>query len=234
MQWGNHAGRQSGGNGHSQMKESQAGFLLKRTFDFLVALTALLISWPLILVVALVIRIVMGSPVLFRQQRPGYKEKIFTFYKFRTMSDARDEQGRLLPDEARLTRLGRLLRSWSLDELPQLWNVLKGDLSIVGPRPLLIEYLPLYTPEQRRRHEVMPGLVGWAVVNGRNANSWEQKFAFDLWYVEHRSFILDLKIIFKALWMVISREGISYGDEATMPRFTGSQGPLSSGKPEQG
>jgi len=204
------------------MKQPRIQLALKRVFDLLVAGTALVIVSPVFLAVSLAIRLIMGPPILFRQQRPGHKEKIFTLYKFRTMSDAHDGQGQLLPDEQRLTGLGRFIRSWSLDELPQLWNVLKGDLAIIGPRPLLIEYLELYTRDQHRRHELMPGLVGWAGVNGRNANSWEKKFAYDLWYVDHYSFGLDLKIFFKAIWQVITREGVSFENEATMPRFQGS------------
>jgi len=196
---------------------------LKRVLDVLIAGTALLVLFPLILLLCLLIWLTMGSPVLFRQPRPGYREKIFTIYKFRTMTQERDAQGNFLPDTDRLTRFGQFLRSWSLDELPQLWNVLKGDLSLIGPRPLLIEYLDLYTPEQRRRHEVMPGLVGWAGVNGRNANTWGKKFELDLWYVDHWSLWLDLRILLKASWIVLKREGIYQAGEDTMARFTGRQ-----------
>ena len=174
------------------------------------------------LILALLVRIFLGSPVIFSQQRPGLKGKPFTLYKFRTMTDARDEKGQLLPDAERLTRFGRFLRASSLDELPELWNILRGDMSFVGPRPLLMEYLPLYTPEQMRRHEVRPGLTGWAQVNGRNALSWEEKFRHDVWYVDNRNFLLDLKILLMTLASVVSRDGISQHGEATMSRFTGT------------
>jgi lipopolysaccharide/colanic/teichoic acid biosynthesis glycosyltransferase len=164
----------------------------------------------------------MGKPVLFRQTRPGLHGVPFLMIKFRTMRDAVDASGVPLPDAARLTRLGRFLRSSSLDELPELWNVLKGEMSLVGPRPLLMEYLPLYSAEQARRHEVRPGVTGWAQVNGRNALSWEDKFALDLWYVENRSLWLDLKIVWMTIRKVIKRDGISAEGEATMPKFTGS------------
>ena len=172
------------------------------------------------LLIALAIRITMGSPVIFRQVRPGLHGRPFVIYKFRTMLDLRDEKGNLLPDEKRLTRLGKFLRRFSLDELPELWNVVKGDMSLVGPRPLLMEYLPLYTPEQARRHEVKPGLTGWAQINGRNALSWEEKFKLDVWYVDNLSFWLDMKIIFLTIWKVLKGEGISAPGHATMPKFT--------------
>jgi sugar transferase EpsL len=202
-------------------KSPQDGFAgaFKRFWDFIVALFALILFSPLMLLVAFMIRISIGSPVLFRQRRPGFREKIFTLYKFRTMNDAKDERGNLLPDEIRLTGLGKLLRSLSLDELPQLINVIKGDLSLVGPRPLLIEYLERYEPEQRKRHLVKPGITGWAQVNGRNAISWEQKFAYDVYYVEHWSLLLDLKILALTIWKVIKREGISQDGKATMEEF---------------
>jgi lipopolysaccharide/colanic/teichoic acid biosynthesis glycosyltransferase len=164
----------------------------------------------------------MGSPVLFRQRRPGKDEKIFELVKFRTMRDAQDEQGRRLPDEARLTGLGRWMRSASLDELPQLWNVLRGPLSFVGPRPLLVEYLPRYTEEQKRRHLVKPGITGWAQVNGRNAITWEEKFSLDTWYVDHWSLGLDMKTLWMTVARVITRHGISSSNSATMPEFFGS------------
>jgi len=192
---------------------------IKRVFDFFVAGLLLVLLSPLLLVTALLIRIRMGSPLLFRQQRPGYREKLFTVSKFRTMTNACNKSGKLLPDEERLTRLGRIIRSLSLDELPQLWNVLKGDLSLVGPRPLLIEYLERYTPEQRRRHEVKPGITGWAQVNGRNAITWEDKFKCDVWYVENWSLWLDIKILMMTVWKVIKREGISQRGRATMEEF---------------
>ena len=182
---------------------------IKRLFDFLAALVLLVLLAPLMLILALLVRIFLGSPVIFSQQRPGLKGKPFTLYKFRTMTDARDEKGQLLPDAERLTRFGRFLRASSLDELPELWNILRGDMSFVGPRPLLMEYLPLYTPEQMRRHEVRPGLTGWAQVNGRNALSWEEKFRHDVWYVDNRNFLLDLKILLMTLASVVSRDGIS-------------------------
>ncbi len=197
----------------------------KRVLDILGSLIGLILFSPFMGGVALLLRLTMGPPVLFRQQRPGLHGKPFTLYKFRTMTDARDAQGNLLPDEQRLTRLGRFLRSTSLDELPELWNVLKGDMSLVGPRPLLMEYLPLYTPEQFRRHEVRPGITGWAQIHGRNALSWEERFALDVWYVDHVSLGLDLKILALTLWKVLTREGISHPGSDTMPKFTGSRAP---------
>ncbi len=198
--------------------------MLKRLFDLLTALLMLAMLSPLILLVALLARFALGSPVLFKQQRPGLHGKPFYFYKFRTMTDDRDNAGNLLSDELRLTSFGRLLRRLSLDELPQLINVAKGDMSLVGPRPLLMEYLPLYTPEQARRHEVRPGITGWAQVNGRNALSWEDKFALDVWYVDHQSLWLDIKILWTTVRKVIQRDGISQVGEATMSKFIGSKG----------
>lgn len=195
---------------------------MKRLFDLAAALTALLLLIPLLSVVALGVRARLGSPVLFRQQRPGLHGRSFTLYKFRTMLDARTADGEPLPDAQRLTRFGRFLRASSLDELPELWNVLTGEMSLVGPRPLLMEYLPLYTARQFRRHEVRPGITGWAQVNGRNAISWEEKFEYDVWYVEHRSFGLDLRILAMTLAQLFRRHGIRHGEHATMPRFTGS------------
>jgi lipopolysaccharide/colanic/teichoic acid biosynthesis glycosyltransferase len=174
-------------------------------------------------VLVLIIRIKLGSPALFRQIRPGIYGEVFTLVKFRTMSDERGPDGLLLDDARRLTRLGRFLRASSLDELPELWNVIRGDMSLVGPRPLLVEYLPLYTPEQARRHEVRPGITGWAQVNGRNAISWEDKFALDVWYVDNQSLWLDIKILWMTLRKVLVRDGISAAGNATMPKFTGSQ-----------
>ncbi len=197
----------------------------KRLLDLVGAGVGLLLLAPLMLLIAILVRVGLGSPVLFRQQRPGLHGKPFTLYKFRTMTDARDAQGNLLPDEQRLTRLGRFLRSTSLDELPELWNVLKGDMSLVGPRPLLMEYLPLYTPEQFRRHGVRPGVTGWAQIRGRNTLTWEERFALDVWYVDHVSLGLDLKILALTLWKVLTREGISHPGSDTMPKFTGSQAP---------
>jgi len=196
---------------------------LKRLFDLLVTLPALLVLAPFLLVIALLVRLKLGAPVLFRQQRPGLHGQPFTLYKFRTMTDARDAQGNLLPDAERLTRFGRFLRSLSLDELPEFFNVLKGDMSLVGPRPLLMQYLPRYTPEQARRHEVRPGITGWAQVNGRNALTWEEKFALDVWYVDHRSLWLDLKIVILTVWKLLARENVSHPGEATMAEFMGVQ-----------
>jgi lipopolysaccharide/colanic/teichoic acid biosynthesis glycosyltransferase len=183
---------------------------------------ALVVLAPILLVVALLVRVKLGSPVLFRQQRPGLGGRPFMMMKFRTMTDALGPDGQPLPDAQRLTRFGRWLRASSLDELPELLNIVRGDMSLVGPRPLLMRYLPLYSPEQARRHEVRPGLTGWAQINGRNALSWDEKFALDRWYVEHRSFLLDLRILWQTALKVVKREGISSAGEATMPPFTGS------------
>ena len=196
---------------------------MKRLFD-LVGAAGLLIALGLpMLFLALLIGWRLGRPVLFRQMRPGRYGRPFTMVKFRTMTDERDSAGILLPDAQRLTPFGRFLRSSSLDELPELWNVLRGDMSLVGPRPLLMEYLPLYTPEQARRHEVRPGITGWAQVNGRNALSWEERFKLDVWYVDHRSLWLDLHILWLTLRKVLARDGISAHGDATMPKFTGSK-----------
>ena len=195
---------------------------MKRLLDFIAALLGLIaLALPLLLLMAL-IRRRLGSPVFFRQTRPGLHGQPFEMVKFRTMTDARGPDGQLLPDAQRLTRFGRFLRASSLDELPELWNVLKGDMSLVGPRPLLMEYLPLYTPEQARRHEVRPGITGWAQVNGRNALSWEEKFALDVWYVDHQSLALDISILWRTVRKVLVREGISAAGEATMGKFTGN------------
>lgn len=196
--------------------------MVKRIFDILGATLGLLFLSPVILIVALMIAKKMGTPVLFIQTRPGLHGRQFQMIKFRTMRDAVGAQGKLLHDSVRITPLGSFLRSSSLDELPELWNVLKGEMSLVGPRPLLMEYLPLYSPEQARRHEVRPGVTGWAQVNGRNAISWDEKFALDVWYVDNRSFWLDLKIIWLTIRKVIKREGISAAGEATMSKFTGN------------
>jgi len=196
---------------------------MKRLIDFTVALVALIVASPVLLICALLIRRFIGKPVLFKQTRPGLNGQPFNMVKFRTMTNERDEHGNLLPDEKRLTRLGKFLRSTSLDELPELWNVLKGDMSLVGPRPLLMEYLDLYTDEQARRHEARPGITGWAQVNGRNAISWEQKFNLDVWYVDNQSTWLDIKIIFMTAKKVLVREGISASGEATMSKFKGSK-----------
>lgn len=193
----------------------------KRIIDIVAAVLGLVILSPLLLSVAVVVRLRLGSPVLFRQVRPGLGGKPFSIYKFRTMKELWDAKGNPLPDEARLTGVGRFLRATSLDELPELWNVLKGDMSLVGPRPLLMEYLERYTPEQARRHEVKPGITGWAQVNGRNALTWEEKFKLDVWYVDHWSLWLDLKILWLTVAKVVKRDGISAAGHATMPEFRG-------------
>jgi lipopolysaccharide/colanic/teichoic acid biosynthesis glycosyltransferase len=194
---------------------------LKRAFDIVLTVLTAPLWVPVLAVVALLVRWRLGSPVFFRQVRPGLHGKPFRMVKFRSMTDARDAAGHLLPDEQRLPAFGRLLRSTSLDELPDLWNVLKGDMSLVGPRPLLMDYLPLYSPEQARRHEVRPGVTGWAQVNGRNAISWPDKFALDVWYVDNRSLWLDVRIIGMTLAKVLRRDGISAADSSTMERFRG-------------
>ena len=194
---------------------------MKRLFDIVAALGASLLLLPVILIVAIAVRLALGSPILFRQTRPGLGGRPFRLLKFRTMLDAADADGKPLSDAERLTRFGRFLRSTSLDELPELWNILRGDMSLVGPRPLLMQYLDRYTPEQARRHDVRPGLTGWAQVNGRNALGWSEKFALDIWYVDNRSFWLDLKILFLTVRQVLGRSGISSEGEATMPEFMG-------------
>ncbi|MEC5129361.1 sugar transferase [Verrucomicrobiales bacterium BCK34] len=210
---------------------------MKSIFDFTLALTGLVLLSPLILLTALLVRVFHGRPVIFCQDRPGLNGKIFRMMKFRTMREARDEKGESLSDERRLTRFGSFLRSTSLDELPELWNVLKGDMSLVGPRPLLEEYLPLYSERQARRHEVRPGLTGWAQVNGRNTLSWEERFEMDVWYVENQSFALDLKILLQTIQVVLFRRGVNAKGEATMSKFTGAEdGEVSAstgGKPEK-
>lgn len=195
---------------------------MKRAFDIIAALFLLFVTSPLLLLAALIVRIALGRPVLFTQIRPGLHGRPFRLYKLRTMSDARDAEGTLLPDAQRLTFVGRWLRRTSLDELPQLLNVLKGNMSLVGPRPLLMEYLPLYTPEQARRHIVRPGITGWAQVMGRNALSWEERFALDAWYVDHATLRLDLMILWLTLRQAFSGRGVSAEGHATMPKFTGS------------
>lgn len=197
--------------------------MAKRLLDLAVSAAVLLVCAPVLLGVALAVRLTLGTPVLFRQERPGLHGRPFRIVKFRSMRHGVDAEGRPLPDEARLTGLGRLLRATSLDELPTLWNVLRGDMSLVGPRPLLMQYLPLYTPAQARRNEVRPGITGWAQVNGRNALGWEDKFRLDVWYVDHRSFWLDLKILFLTARKVLVREGISQEGHATMEVFRGSR-----------
>ncbi len=203
-------------------KKSIYSRFFKRPMDFILSLCAIIVLAPVLLLIAILVRIKLGRPVLFKQKRPGLNEKIFTLYKFRTMTDERDENGELLPDEIRLTRFGKFLRSTSLDELPELFNIIKGDMSIVGPRPLLIQYLPLYDDHQRRRHEVRPGLSGLAMAKGRNALTWEEKFAYDTYYANHVSFLLDVKIIFWTLAIVFKREGINEAGQATVSEFKGS------------
>lgn len=191
----------------------------KRLFDFIVSFFALIFLFPVIVALAAVIKFKLGSPVFFAQVRPGLNNQPFKMYKFRSMTDSRYADGRFLPDTERLTKFGKFLRSSSLDELPGLWNVLKGDMSLVGPRPLLIDYLPFYSKEQARRHEVRPGLTGWAQVNGRNAISWDDKFRLDVWYVDHHSFLLDIKILLLTVKKVLMRDGVSPVDAEIMPRF---------------
>ena len=203
---------------------------MKRVLDMIVSMVALVLLSPIIGITALLILKKIGSPVIFKQQRPGLLGKPFNVYKFRTMTDQRDEKGELLPDDVRLTSFGKLVRKLSLDELPQLWNVFKGDMSFVGPRPLLMEYLPLYNEHQARRHELRPGITGWAQVNGRNAISWEQKFEYDVWYVDNQSFWLDVKILFMTVLKVFQSEGINQTGQATMTKFTGTPSPSDQGK----
>lgn len=196
---------------------------IKRSFDFIVSLIALILFFLFIAITAIIVRFKLGSPIIFKQQRPGLHGKSFYVYKFRTMTDKRGANGELLPDDVRLTKTGKFIRKLSLDELPQLFNVLKGDISLVGPRPLLMEYLPLYTKEQARRHKVKPGITGWAQVNGRNAISWEEKFELDVWYVDHQSFWLDIKILFMTVLKVFKSEGINQDGQATIEKFKGSE-----------
>jgi sugar transferase EpsL len=195
---------------------------MKRFIDLAVSAVLAVLSFPLLFTIAIIVKWKLGSPVLFKQTRVGYREQLFTIYKFRTMRDTRDSKGRLLSDDQRLIKLGRFLRASSLDELPELFNVIRGEMSLVGPRPLLIQYLQRYTPEQRRRHNAKPGITGWAQVNGRNAITWEVKFALDVWYVDHQSLWLDAKIIVLTLWKVLRREGISQAGRSTVDEFTGN------------
>jgi lipopolysaccharide/colanic/teichoic acid biosynthesis glycosyltransferase len=195
----------------------------KRAFDIVVSAISIVVLSPLLLLIALLVRIFIGPPVLFLQERPGYKARPFRIIKFRTMTEAQDARGAPLPDSQRLTPLGRWLRLTSLDELPELFNILRGDMSFIGPRPLLMEYLPLYSPQQMRRHEVPPGLTGWAQVNGRNALSWPERFDLDVWYVDHRSLWLEVRILFLTIWKVLSREGVNQPGQATMRKFTGNR-----------
>jgi sugar transferase EpsL len=198
--------------------------MMKRVFDICIAIMVLVVFMPIILITAATVRIKLGTPVVFKQQRPGLQAVPFSIYKFRTMTDEKDEKGQLLPDNLRLTAFGQFLRKYSLDELPQFFNVLKGELSLVGPRPLLMEYLPLYTAEQAKRHQVKPGITGWAQINGRNALSWEEKFQLDVWYVNNRSFWFELKILMLTFTKVIRSDGITNSNHATMPVFNGNTG----------
>lgn len=195
---------------------------IKRCLDFLLSLCGIIVLSPVLLVVAVLVRVKLGSPVLFRQERPGRHEKIFTLYKFRTMTDERDEDGNLLPDDRRLTGFGKMLRSTSLDELPELFNILKGDMSVIGPRPLLVRYLPRYNDFQRQRHNVRPGLTGLAQISGRNAITWQEKFAYDVEYVNHLTFAMDVSIFIKTIRAVLKREGVSSETNATMEEFMGN------------
>ena len=195
---------------------------VKRALDFIIALTFIVLFWWMYAILAILVRIKLGTPVLFTQERPGKGENIFKMYKFRTMTDECDANGELLPDEVRLTKFGSALRSTSLDELPEVFNILKGDMSLIGPRPLLVQYLPLYNEEQRHRHDVRPGMTGWAQVNGRNALSWEQKFAYDVEYARNCTFTMDLKVFLTTFKVIFSRSGISSGTSVTMEAFTGT------------
>ena len=211
----------------SQVKTKQGGLyrrFFKRPMDFILSLLALIVLSPVFLVVAVLVRVKLGSPVIFKQKRPGLNEKIFTMYKFRTMTDERDENGELLPNHLRFTKLGKILRATSLDELPEFFNILKGDMTLVGPRPLLVEYLPLYNEHQKRRHEVRPGLSGLAQINGRNAISWKDKFDYDVKYVDNISFLLDCKIIFETVLKVFKSEDINSSETVTMEKFRGNRG----------
>ncbi|MEQ1539362.1 MAG: sugar transferase [Sphingorhabdus sp.] len=198
--------------------------MAKRAFDIIVSLIGLIVAGPVLLIVALLVRIFLGSPVLFRQQRPGLNAEPFEILKFRTMTDSVGSDGQLLPDKDRLTAFGRFLRASSLDELPELWNVLVGDMSLVGPRPLLMEYVPLYNDRQMRRHDARPGITGWSQVNGRNAIGWNEKFALDVWYVDNQSMLLDIKILFMTVAAIVRRDGINASENVPMPKFTGSKG----------
>ncbi len=204
-------------------KRLSGSFFIKRLFDIVVSLVLLVVIWPVILILALIVWLKMGWPVIFTQNRPGYQGKIFKLFKFRSMRNAFDRNGKPLPDADRLTRLGKFMRSTSLDELPELINVIRGEMSLVGPRPLLTAYLDRYSPEQARRHDVLPGITGWAQVNGRNALSWEDKFKLDVWYVDHQSFWLDIKILLMTLGKVFKRESINAPGSVTAPEFMGDQ-----------
>jgi sugar transferase EpsL len=204
---------------------------VKRLFDFTVSLILFVGVSPIFIVIALLVKMKLGSPIIFKQERPGLYGKRFCLYKLRTMTEEKDEQGQLLPDYMRLTAFGKFLRKYSLDEYPQLWNVIKGDLSLVGPRPLLVEYLPLYTKEQSLRHNVRPGITGWAQVNGRNALTWEDKFKLDVWYIKNQSFFLDMKILFLTAYKVIISDGINQPGNVTVESFKGSYSSIGGGNP---
>ena len=197
--------------------------MIKRVVDLVIATIALVVLSPAMLMTAIIVRIRLRSPILFSQIRPGYRGRPFRMYKFRTMLDSRDASGKPLPDEQRMTPLGEFLRSSSLDELPELWNVIRGDMSLVGPRPLMMAYLDRYSPEQARRHDVKPGLTGWAQINGRNSISWDEKFRLDVWYVDNQSLMLDIRILWMTLWAVLFRQGVSAEGHATMPEFLGPE-----------
>ena len=229
-----HARRQATGwrrTPSNSAREDWRRVAMKRVFDFAGSLVALTVISPALLIVALLVRMKLGSPVLFAQPRPGLRGRIFTIWKFRTMNDIRDAEGSLRPDADRLTRFGRFLRSTSIDELPELWNVLRGDMSLVGPRPLLVSYLSRYSPEQARRHEVRPGLTGWAQINGRNATSWEDRLRLDTWYVDHRTMVLDFHILLRTVTIVLRRQGVSAPDSVTMPEFNPPPREEQHGKP---
>lgn len=196
--------------------------LRKRIFDLLLTIPGLIVISPILILVAILVRIKHGAPVVFSQTRPGYKGKLFTLYKFRSMTNKKDSKGSLLPDKDRLTRFGKFIRAASLDELPELWNVLRGEMSLVGPRPLLIQYLERYSPEQARRHDLLPGITGWAQINGRNLPNWEERFTLDVWYVDNWSVWLDIKILLKTFWKVLKREGINNPAAVTMTEFMGT------------
>ncbi len=218
----------------NQVKNRKIQLFIKRLFDIIAAIVGLILLSPLLLILAIIVRLKIGSPVLFLQTRPGFNGNLFTIYKFRTMSNASDSQGKILPDSDRLSSFGKFLRSTSLDELPEFFNVLKGDMSFVGPRPLMTKYLDRYTPQQARRHEVKPGITGWAQINGRNAVSWEDKFKLDLWYVDNWSIIVDLKIILKTFGYVFKREGISQKGRVTADEFMGTAGQSHQGQLKNG
>lgn len=204
---------------------------MKRLFDLAISIILFVFLSPIFIVIALLVKKKLGSPIIFKQERPGLNGERFSLYKFRTMTDEKNDHGQLLPDYIRLTSFGSFLRKYSLDEYPQLWNVIKGDLSLVGPRPLLIEYLPLYTKEQSLRHNVRPGITGWAQVNGRNTLSWDEKFKLDVWYVKNQSFFLDMKILFLTIYKVIISEGINQPGNATVESFKGSNSTMGGGNP---